>query len=130
MAVKHRSGPLVGLYLLVVFLCGATVGVLGHRLYSAKTVGAATEPRRHQSFRERYLQDMQNRLKLDVDQKTKLVQILDEFKVRFDTTRRKLDPEMKAILEAQRTRIREMLRPEQQSEYEKMILERDRRQRP
>jgi hypothetical protein len=73
---------------------------------------------------------METRLKLDADQKTKLIQILDEFKGRFDATRRKVDPEMKVILEEQRARIRQMLRPEQQTEYEKMILERDRKQRP
>jgi hypothetical protein len=128
--VKQRSGPIVGVYLLVVFLSGAVVGVLGHRLYSAKTVTATTESRRHESFRKRYLEDMETRLKLDADQKTKLIQILDEFKGRFDATRRKVDPEMKVILEEQRARIRQMLRPEQQTEYEKMILERDRKQRP
>lgn len=130
MAVKHRSGPIVGAYLLIVFLSGAVVGVFGHRLYSAKTVAATNESRRHQSYRERYLRDMETRLRLDAEQKTKLIQILDEFKGRFDAARRKVDPEMKMILEEQRGRIRQMLRPEQQSEYEKMILERERKQHP
>lgn len=130
MAIKQRSGPIVALYLLVVFLSGALVGVFGHRLYSAKTVGAAAEPKRHESYRKRYLQDMETRLKLDAEQKVSLVKILDEYKGRFDTARRKVDPEMRAILEEQRGRIREMLRPEQKAEYEKMTLERERKQRP
>ncbi|MCS7026475.1 MAG: hypothetical protein NZV14_16885 [Bryobacteraceae bacterium] len=128
--MKLRSGPVVAFYLLIVFLSGVVVGAFGHYLYNAKTVGASTETKRFKSYRERYLHDMEMRLKLDARQKEQLIKILDAFKPRFDAVRQKMDPEWRAILEDQRKQIREILRPDQQQEYEKMVHEKDRKQFP
>ncbi len=133
--MKPRSAsPLwIGFYLLLVFLSGALVGAFGFRLYSAKSVSAdAAKPKpknSHEAMRQRYMRDMENRLKLDERQKLDLVKVLDEFRGRYKTARDKIEPEMKQIQSEQRDKIRLLLREEQKSEYNKMLEEMDRKRR-
>ncbi|MBI3684402.1 MAG: hypothetical protein HY235_28850 [Acidobacteria bacterium] len=128
----RRSSLMVGVYLLLVFLSGALVGAFGYRLYSAKAVGATARSVRsqgHDAFRQRYLKDMESRLKLDASQMQKLVAILDETRARYKATRDRMDPEMKQIQLEQRDRIRGILSADQKPEYEKMLEERERKRR-
>jgi exonuclease III len=119
---------MVAVYLGLVFLSGAVVGAFGHRLYSVKTVSAG-QKRSHDDYRTRYLKDMQSRLKLDQKQVGQLVVILDESRGRYKVARDRIDPEMKQIQNEQRDQIRGMLSEPQKAEYEKMLQERDRRQK-
>jgi uncharacterized membrane protein len=120
------SSPKIGLYLLLVFLSGALVGAFGYRLYSVNSVSAKGT---HESYRKIYLNEMQTRLKLTPAQLSNLVFILDETKARFKAVRDRMDPEMKQIQREQRDKIRDMLKPEQKAEYEKMLEERARKQK-
>ncbi|MCC6394480.1 MAG: hypothetical protein IT167_28045 [Bryobacterales bacterium] len=120
------SSPKVGLYLLLVFLSGTLVGAFGYRLYSVNTVSAKAP---HESYRKMYLNEMQTRLKLTPAQLSNLVFILDETKARFKAVRDRMDPEMKQIQHEQRDKIRDMLKPEQKAEYEKMLEERAKKQK-
>jgi len=126
-----RSSPTVVLYLSLVFLSGALVGVFGHRLYSAGTVISASksESRRPEDVRQRYLREYETRLKLNADQMQKLVSILDHSKARFKSAHDRMDPEMKEIMEEQRNSIRAMLQDTQKPEYEKMLAERELRRK-
>jgi len=123
-----RSSLWAGIYLLLVFVGGALAGGVGHRLYSAKSVNAkaVTGP---DAYRQRYLNEMQDRLKLDAGQMEKLVVILDESRARYKAARDKVDPEMKQIQQDQRDQIRVILSDSQKSEYEKMLAERERRRK-
>jgi hypothetical protein len=70
---------------------------------------------------------METRLHLSADQTRKLSGILDETKAGYHAVRQRYDPDMKALQEGQRNRIREMLSEQQRQEYERMLAERDRK---
>lgn len=115
---------MVGVYLLLVFVSGAVVGAFGHRLYAVKSVTATSAP--SPSFsRNKYLKEMETRLKLDPQQVTQLAVILDEFRSRYRSERDKIEPAMQRIQQEQRKKIRTILKENQQAEYQKMIEERD-----
>jgi hypothetical protein len=116
-------------YLTLVFLSGAVVGVLGHRFYAQQTVAARSRPPSPDEMRRQYVEDLRTRLKLRPDQLQRLTEILETTGKRFHETRKKWEPELRAIQEDQANQIRTMLDPGQQAEYEKMRKERDRRRR-
>jgi hypothetical protein len=126
-----RATPSVVLYLSLVFFSGALVGTFGHRLYSAKSVVAEKEKqsRKPEEIRQRYLKEYETRLKLNSDQMQKLVVILDQSRARFKSAHDRMDPEMKQIMEDQRSAIRGILLADQMPEYEKMLEERERRRK-
>lgn len=124
-----RSKWSLPVYLSLVFVSGAGVGVFGHRLFTAQTVIAKRPPFNHSEARKRYIDDHQSRLKLTDGQVTKLTTILDETRGRYKQARDKMDPEMKRIQQDQRNQTREILTPEQRVEYEKMLEERDSKRR-
>lgn len=126
-----RSHLTLSLYAFLIFAGGASVGALGHRLYSATEVKATTGPGRPEEWRKRFTAEMKDRVKLDAAQEDRLGQILDESKVLFDQVRQKYHPEMRAIHDSQVTKIKEILTPVQAAEYSKIVEEqrqaRDRR---
>jgi Spy/CpxP family protein refolding chaperone len=72
---------------------------------------------------------MQSRLKLDNEQKQRLVQILDQTSSQFRQLNEKHRPEYKAIHEAQVEQISSILTVEQKAEYLKLQAERDQRRK-
>jgi Spy/CpxP family protein refolding chaperone len=125
-----RSHLSIAFYMLVVFVSGALVGALGHRLYTVRTVEADNIDRGRRSpseFRQRYLTEMKTRLSLDDGQIAKLSSILDETRERFKAFNEKHRPEMSEIHETQVREIRAMLKPDQQNAYEEYRKERERK---
>ena len=120
-----RSQLAVALYAVLTFASGALVGVAGYRLYRSATVDVKGARRPPEDYRKRYVDEMRSRLKLNEQQVTQLNAILDTTRDRFRQLRDKERPEMKAIQDEQTARIRAMLDPVQQAEYEKMRLERE-----
>jgi hypothetical protein len=117
-------------YLLLVFLSGVVVGVLGDRFHATRSV-KARNPYSPEEMRQRYVEDLRSRLKLSDEQLQQLTAILGETHDRFRELRKKYGPETRAIQDAQIEKIRSMLNEKQRAEYEKMRQERDRRrQRP
>ena len=116
-----RSRLSVTLYLLLVFLSGVVVGVLGHS-YFAK--GSAAPPPRPnpEEFRRRYMEEMRQRLKLSEEQARQIEAILDETRERWRT-------QMQAIQQEQTSRINALLNEQQRAEYEKMRREREERRK-
>lgn len=123
-----RSQMAVALYAVLTFASGVAVGVLGHRAYLA-SAQSQERPRRPEDFRKKYIEEMRFRLKLSEPQTIQLNAILDATRDRIKQVREKERPEMDAIQADQRLRIRAMLNPEQQAEYEKMLAEREKRMR-
>ena len=113
----------------LVFASGAVLGAFSMRLYNVSTVIAKGSPRNPEEWRKRAITEMQTRLNLTSSQVAKLNAILDETRGRVEQTRQKMRPAFQAIHEEQTEKIRAMLTPEQQAEYEKMRAEREQTRR-
>jgi Spy/CpxP family protein refolding chaperone len=122
-----RPGLSVALYLSLTFVSGAAVGGFGFWLYTNRSVQAANNVRRivPEEFRSRYVQEMQNRLKLTPEQTKKMTEILDTTSALFNEINEKHRPEYEAIQQNQTSQIRAMLTPEQADEFEKFRKERE-----
>ena len=112
-----RSKLSVALYLLLVFLSGVVVGVLGHSYFAKESTAPPRRPS-PEEFRRRYMEEMRQRLKLSDEQARQIESILDD-------TRERWRAQMHAIQEEQTSRIRALLNEEQRAEYEKMRRERE-----
>jgi uncharacterized membrane protein len=134
-----KSSMTVALSLLAVFVSGAVVGAFGHRLYMVRSVIATVPPSpapakpSPEDFRRKYVEELRSRLNLDEPQLAKLNSILDDTRERFHQMREQSKERSKTeagqIRHAQRNQIRAMLKPAQQPEYEKIIQERENRER-
>jgi len=118
------SRAAIVVYVGLVFASGAVLGALGHRLYTVTTVSAKAT-RNPEEFRKRVISVYQSRLKLSDAQVDQLSAIMDETRTRVEDTRQKLKPAYQKIHEEQSDKIRAMLNPNQQVEYEKIRKERE-----
>ena len=121
------SRKTIALYVGLVFLSGAVLGVFGDRLYTVTTVASkgknAPKPS-PEEFRRGYLGFMQKRLSLTDPQVTKLGLILDETRARMNEVHERTIPEQQEIQKSQSEKIRALLTPAQQSEYDQVVKER------
>lgn len=111
---------------LLIFLGGVAVGSLGHRYYAATTVNAKTTA---EDFRQRYLTEMESRLKLTNAQVRQLETILDETKAKYKAVRDQYHPQMLAIKNEQISRVKAILTAQQIPVYERLVAEHERRAR-
>jgi Spy/CpxP family protein refolding chaperone len=72
---------------------------------------------------------MQTRMKLTDDQVSKITSIYDETRARVNEVHEKYKPQMDAITKDQRDKVRTVLTADQVAEYEKMLKERDEREK-
>jgi hypothetical protein len=117
------------LYSLLIFASGLVLGGLSHRLYTVSTVSAISQPSGPDEWRRKYIAEMQSRLHLTTDQNLKLTIYLDETRSRVREAHAKAKPEVEQIKREQREKIKAMLDARQKAEYEKLIEERDERER-
>ena len=116
----------IALYVGLVFVSGAVLGVFGDRLYTVTTVTKAKNAKlTPEEFRHGYIGFMQKRLGLTEPQVTKLGLIFDETRARMNEIHERAIPEQQEIQKAQTEKIREMLTPAQQSEFEVVRKERE-----
>lgn len=119
------SRKTIALYVGLVFVSGAVVGVFGDRLYTVTTVTKAKNAKPSpEEFRRGYLSFMQKRLTLTETQVTKLGLILDETRARMNEVHERTIPEQQDIQKAQSDKIRALLSPAQQAEYDVVVKER------
>jgi Spy/CpxP family protein refolding chaperone len=115
----------IALYVGLVFVSGAVLGVFGDRLYTVTTVTKAKNAKPSpEEFRRGYLGFMQKRLNLTEAQVTQLGLILDDTRARMNEVHERTVPEQQEIQKAQTEKIRALLSPTQQSEYDVVIKER------
>ena len=115
----------IALYVGLVFVSGAALGVLGDRLYTVSTVTKAKNAKPSpEEYRRGYMGFMQKRLNLTDAQVSKLGLIFDETRARMNEIHERAIPEQKEIQQLQTDKIRELLTPAQQVEYENMLKER------
>ena len=116
----------IALYVGLVFLSGGVLGVFGDRLYTVTTVTKAKNAKlTPEEFRHGYIGFMQKRLSLTEPQVIKLGLIFDETRARMNEIHERAIPEQQEIQKAQTEKIREMLTPAQQSEFEVVRKERE-----
>jgi Spy/CpxP family protein refolding chaperone len=104
------------------------LGVFGHSLYAVTIVRSNPNPR-PEDVRKKTLAEMQSRMKLTDEQVGKINSIYDETRARVREVHEKYKPQMDAITKDQREKVRSILSPDQVSEYEKMLKERDEREK-
>jgi len=121
----RRPGLAAALYVALVFLSGAVVGVFGDRLYTAKTVianGAALKPA---DYRKKYVEELTQRLRLTPGQVNQLGSILDDTRTKYHEEHDRSKQQLAQIHDEQVQKIHEILSPAQLPEYEKFRIERD-----
>jgi hypothetical protein len=120
------------LSLLLVFLSGAVVGALAHRLYMVNTIysgngnGSALSKRTDpEEVRRRIIADLKSKVHLDDGEVAELNKLLDETNDAWHRMRDRINAEGRAFHDAQWQKFRALLRPDQQSLYDQWRTERD-----
>jgi hypothetical protein len=122
------SRAAIAAYVCLVFASGGVLGVFGTRLYLAQNTVHRTRPNPEEQ-RKRYIAEFESRLKLSPQQVLQLNNIMDETKAGVDEIRRKQHPEYQKIHEEQSKKMHNMLTPDQQVEFDKMMKEREQNER-
>ncbi len=120
--MRRNQWAAAGLAILLFFV-GVAVGVLSHRYVTASSVSAKSS----EDFRQRYISEMQSRLKLSPQQLTELETILDETKAKYKAVRDSYRPAMMKVKQDQTSRVKAILTPRQIPAYEQLVAERERR---
>jgi TPP-dependent pyruvate/acetoin dehydrogenase alpha subunit len=111
----------------LLFVGGAAVGALAYRYYVGRTVSASSAS--PEAARYRYVEEMQDRLKLTRPQLKQLETILHETKAKTRAVRDSYQPQMLKIKQEHIERVKSILTPEQIPAYEKLVAEREQRSR-
>jgi hypothetical protein len=119
----------IALYVGLIFASGVVLGVFGHSLYAVSIVKSNVQPLKPEEVRKRTLSEMQTRMKLSDEQVAKINSIYDETRAKFHEVRERHKPEMDALTREQREKVHAILSPEQSVEYDKMLKERDEKQK-
>ena len=123
------SRAAITLYLGIVFASGGVLGFYANRLYAVSAGTPRPAPKNPEEFRKGLVSFYKSRLQLTDDQIQKLELILDEanaqYQAQFKQERENSRPELNRIHMEQVDRIKAMLTPAQQPEYEKMLKERE-----
>lgn len=112
---------------MLVFLSGALIGAVGHRLYMVNTVSTAPRTPRPspEEMRKRQVEDVRQKLSLDDQQVAQYNAILDTTRQQFDQLHDKLNAEGRSIHDQQVEKVNAILRPDQKPLYEKWRAERE-----
>lgn len=113
-------------FAVLLFGCGVATGVLGDRYYTMKVVHARPSA---DMLRQRYSDDLKRRLHLTPEQVGRLNTVLDQTHDRFKRFRDEHRSEFERINQEQIDAVRNLLTPEQQPEYDKMVAEREQRRK-
>lgn len=113
------------IFAILLFCLGVAAGVLGDRYYHATTVSAKTA----EDWREHYIREMRSKLGLTESQVDQLETILDETKAQYKAVRDSYRPAMLKIKNEQISRVKSILTPSQVPGYEKLVAEREQRNR-
>ena len=110
------------IFAILLFGCGVAIGALGHRYYASPTVMA----RSAEDYRQRYVSEMQSKLRLTPKQVAQLQVILDETKAKARAVREQYHPSVASVKEEQVRRVKSILNPDQIPAYEQLVAERER----
>jgi hypothetical protein len=108
---RRKAQLIIGTTFLLGVIVGASGQFLVARQYAVKPTDQFEEMARHVRFTD--------------DQRTKIKRILSETTLQYQDFRAKLRPQSKAIQDASRQRIRDLLTPDQQALYDQWNREQD-----
>ena len=122
------SRAAIVIYIGLVFASGAVLGMFGQRLYDAAPVSSNRRPN-PEELRKKTLAEYKSRLKLTDDQVSKFDALMDETRARVTEIRKQMHPAYEKVHQEQSEKVRGILSPDQQIEYEKMMKEREEHQK-
>ncbi len=120
-----RSSWTIALYVVLIFVSGVAAGILGQRLVASRVVSADSAPRTPDQWRAKYVAELGQRLALNPDQETKVNQIMDVTRARYNEVRERNRPEMKRIHDEQVESIRGTLTDPQKTAYAQFLSEKE-----
>jgi hypothetical protein len=109
----------------LLFFGGAAVGVLADRYYAMTEVSAKTS----ETYRHRYVAEMESKLKLTTAQVKQLEAIMDDTKAKYKAVRDSYRPAILQVKQEHIELVKSMLTPQQLPGYEHLLSERERRAR-
>jgi hypothetical protein len=109
----------------LLFFGGAAVGVLANRYYTTTTVSAKTS----ETYRHRYVAEMESKLKLTTAQVKQLEGIMDDTKAKYKAVRDSYRPAILQVKQEYIELVKSILTAQQIPGYEKLLSERERRAR-
>lgn len=121
----RRPGFAAALYVVLVFLSGAVIGIFGDRLYTAKTVSASVNAEKPADYRKKYVQELTQRVKLSPEQVTQVGAILDDTRNKYHEEHDRSKQQLAQIHTDQVQKIHDILASSQLAEYEKFRAERE-----
>jgi len=131
--MKSKSSAIISL--LLVFLSGALVGAVAHRLYMVNTVSSnginpQPPPRRDpEEVRRHLVAETKEKVKLDDEQVRKLNELYDQERQEFDRLHQKWNAEGRTLRASHMDRIKAILRPDQVPLFEQLQAEREKEHR-
>ena len=120
-----RSNWSIAVYVVLIFVSGIAAGALWQRLVTSRVVSADSVPRSPEQWRAKYVDEMRQRLTLDATQETKVNQILDLTRTRYNEVKERNRPEMNRIQQEQVESIRGILNESQKASYTAFRLEKE-----
>jgi len=118
----------IALYIGLVFISGALLGGFGDHVYETYRVSppkSGKMSKNSEEVRRAIIDFWKSHLKLTDDQVVKVGLIMDETRVRMDEVHRGTMPAQQEIRREQMEKMREMLTPDQQMEYDRLQKERE-----
>jgi hypothetical protein len=109
----------------LLFFGGAAVGVLANRYYTTTTVSAKTS----ETYRHRYVAEMESKLKLTTAQVKQLEAIMDDTKAKYKAVRDSYKPAILQVKNQHVQEVKSILTAQQIPAYEKLLSEREQRAR-
>ncbi len=130
MANNHTNSKAIVL-LVVVFLLGIALGVLGTYVASGRVWGARVQDRGAHGQPTRAVERLTRELNLTPDQQDKLGKILADMQARFDAIHQQMAPQFDQVRHQAREQIRAILTPEQRPKFEDFLrrIDEERRKR-
>ncbi len=124
--VKPRASAILSVAL--VFLSGALVGAVANRLYMVTALASTgdrilppRQPERSpEDVRKHLIAEMRSEVKLDDQQVTRLEQIYDHTRERFNDLHKQFNAEGQAVRDKQTEAIKALLRPEQEPLFDQL----------
>jgi hypothetical protein len=109
----------------LLFFGGAAVGALANRYYTMTEVSAKTS----ETYRHRYVAEMESKLKLTSVQMKRLETIMDDTKDKYKAVRDSYRPAMLQVKNEHIALVKSILTPQQVPAYEELLKEREQRAR-
>ena len=109
----------------LLFFGGVAVGVLANRYYAMTEVSAKTS----ETYRHRYVAEMESKLKLTTAQVKQLEAIMDDTKDKYRAVRDSYRPAMLQVKNEHIALVKSILTAQQVPGYEQLLKEREQRAR-